>query len=186
MTAQNRKKSSILIFDTNIFLMGIDINLFPNKIYTTPEIINEIEVKRYESRNRNIINRIQAAIESRKLMIESPSEKYVNYTKTIAKNTGDLKALSDQDYSIIALALELMNSQPYEIELFTNDYSIQNVCFELNITVRSLFKSGIEHQINFEVYCPHCQTIHNSDKLNDICDMCGSRFKRRPTKDFQN
>lgn len=184
MTAQNRKKSSILIFDTNIFLRGVDLNLFPNKIYTTPEIINEIEVKRYESRNRNIINRIQAAIASRKLIIESPSEKYVNHAKTIAKNTGDLKALSDQDYSVIALALELMNSQPFDIELFTNDYSIQNVCFELNITVRSLFRSGIEHQIKFEVYCPHCQTIHNSDKLNEICDVCGSRLKRRPKMDF--
>lgn len=184
MTAQNRKKSSILIFDTNIFLLGVDINLFPNKIYTTPEIISEIEVKRHESRNRNIINRIQVAIESRKLIIKSPSEKYVNNTKKTAMNTGDLKALSDQDYSIIALALELMNSQPFEIELFTNDYSIQNVCSELNITVRSLFKSGIEHQIKFEVYCPHCQTIHNSEKLNDTCEACGSQFKRRPKKDF--
>ena len=182
MIAQNRKKSSILIFDTNIFLTGIDINLFPNKIYTTPEIINEIEVIRYESRNRNIINRIQAAVESRKLIIENPPEKYVNHAKTIAKNTGDLKALSDQDYSVIALALELMNS--FEVELFTNDYSIQNLCFELNIAVRSLFKNGIEHQIIFEVYCPHCQTIHNSEKLNDTCDACGSQFKRRPKKDF--
>ncbi|MBY9002515.1 MAG: NOB1 family endonuclease [Candidatus Lokiarchaeota archaeon] len=178
----NQKKSSILIFDTNIFLKGIDINLFPNKIYTTPDIINEIEVIRYEARNRNIINRIHAAIESRKLIIKSPSEKYVYHAKTIAKNTGDLKALSDQDYSVVALALELMNS--FEVELFTNDYSIQNLCHELNISVRSLFINGIERQIIFEIYCPHCQTIHKSEKLNEICEVCGSRFKRRPKKDF--
>ncbi len=186
MIAPNRKKSLILIFDTNIFLTGIDINLFPNKIYTTPEIIDEIEVERYESRNRNIINRIKAAIESKMLIIKNPSEKYVNQTKATARITGDIKALSDQDYSIIALALDLMNSQHYDIELFTNDYSIQNVCFELNITVRSLYKSGIEHQIKFEVFCPHCQTIHNCDKLNDFCEMCGSRLKRRPKIDYKN
>ena len=184
MTAQNQKKSLILIFYTNIFLKGIDINLFPNKIYTTPEIINEIEVKRYESRNRVIINRIQAAIESKKLIIKNPSEKYVSYAKNKAKNTGDLKALSDQDYSIVALALELIDS--FEVELFTNDYSIQNLCFTLNITVKSLFKDGIDHQILFEIYCPHCQTIHESEKLKEICEVCGSQLKRRPKKDFQN
>jgi UPF0271 protein len=183
MTAQNQK-SSILIFDTNIFLLGVDINLFPNKIYTTPDIINEIEVIRYESRNRNITNRIQAAIESRKLIIEKPSEKYLSYAKSIAKKTGDLKALSDQDFSLIALALELTDS--FKVEIFTNDYSIQNICFELNISVRSLFKNGIEQQIIFEVYCPHCQTIHKSEKLNDLCEECGSRLKRRPKIDFQN
>lgn len=184
MIAQNRKKSLILVFDTNIFLMGIDINLFPNKIYTTQEIINEIEVKRYEARNRVIINRIQAAIESKKLIIKYPSEKYINHAKIMAKKTGDLKALSVQDYSIVAIALELMNS--YEVELFTNDYSIQNLCFTLNITVKSLFKNGIEHQIIFETYCPHCKTIRESEKLNEICEMCGSQFKRRPKKDLQN
>ncbi len=184
MTARNQKKSSILIFDTNIFLLGVDFNLFPNKIYTTPDIINEIEVIRYESRNRNIINRIEAAVESRKLVIKNPTEKYISHAKSIAKNTGDLKALSDQDYSIIALALELMNS--FDVEIFTNDYSIQNLCFELNITVRSLFKNGIEHQIIFEVYCPHCQTIHKNEKLNELCEDCGSRLKRRPKIDIQN
>ena len=186
MIAQNRKKSSILIFDTNIFLLGIDINLFPNKIYTTPEIIEEVDVKRYESRNRNILNKIHAAIESKKLVIESPSENYIKRVKIRAEDTGDLKALSDQDYGVIALALELMNSQVHDVEILTNDYSIQNLCFELEIPVKSLFKNGIKHHIKFEVYCPHCKTIHESSKLNEICEMCGFQFKRRPKRNFQN
>ena len=43
------------MFDANIFLTGVDFNYFPERIFTTPEIVDELKVERYIIRNRNII-----------------------------------------------------------------------------------------------------------------------------------
>ena len=84
---------SHLVFDTNIFLKGVEFNLIPGIIYTTPSIIEEIKVKKYENKNRNILNRIQVAQDSKKLIIKSPLEKYSNIVENIAKKTGDFQIL---------------------------------------------------------------------------------------------
>ena len=55
------KKSSILVIDTNIFLTGIDFNYFKETLFTTPAIINEIQVEKYKEQNRNILQRIELA-----------------------------------------------------------------------------------------------------------------------------
>ena len=46
-----KEKSTIFIFDANIFLTGIDFNVIEGKIYTTPKIIEEIRVKKYQDKN---------------------------------------------------------------------------------------------------------------------------------------
>ena len=63
MTQKNRNneeftKKKLLIFDTNIFLTGINFNLIEGIIYTSPKVIEEITVNRYAEKNRNIINKI--------------------------------------------------------------------------------------------------------------------------------
>jgi len=180
MTAQNQEKNSILIFDTNIFLIGIDFNVIPHKIYTVPTVIKEIEVDKYLSRNRNIINRIKLAIESGNLIIKEPSTEYILKVKNSSYKTGDLKALSKADHQLIALALELKDFTKQEVILYSNDYSIQNCSKELNIQSKSLMKKGITKLVHFEVYCPQCKTIHNAYELNEPCEICGSRLKRKP------
>ena len=52
-----QKKSLILVFDTNIFLTGIDFNIFNEKVYTTSKIFDEIDVNKYLNKNRNILNK---------------------------------------------------------------------------------------------------------------------------------
>ncbi len=171
--------SKILIFDTNIFLTGIDFNLIDGFIYTTPSIIKEIDVERYKDKNRNIMNRVQAAIESKKLIIRTPSEEYMDDVNTKAKTTGDLNALSRPDKELIALTLELINDSNQDIILYTNDYSMENVCVELGIDFSPLGKKGIKSKRIWEVYCPFCKEVHPVEDLNKICETCNSRLKRR-------
>lgn len=173
-------KSQIFIFDTNIFLTGIDFNLFQGKIYTTPSIIEEVKVRKYTEKNRNILNKITAAIESKKLELLSPEKKSVRKIKDVAIRTGDFKALSDADKGLIALAWELVESKNENVTIFTNDYSVENVCSELDIPFSPLFKKGIKTKIIWQVYCPNCGTIHKNSELNEICENCGSKLKRRP------
>jgi len=175
-----QNKSSILIFDTNIFLTGIDFNLIEGLIYTTPTIIEEIKVKKYLKKNQNILYRIQAALENQKLIIRPPEKKYVEEVIIKAKITGDYSALSDADKELIALALELTETNECEVKLFSNDYSIENVSSELKIPFFPLFKHGIKSKIFWEVYCPQCKTTHKVEDLHKTCEICGSIMKRRP------
>ncbi len=176
------KESQILIFDTNIFLMGIDFNVFEGVIYTTPSIVKEVKDQRYSEKNRNIINRINAAIDTKKLKIKFPENKYIDKIKEISKKTGDLRVLSDADRELIALTLELIEKSNKNVKLFSNDYSIENVCSELSIPYSSLYKEGIKSKIVWEVYCINCGTVHEAEDLNKICERCGLKLRRRPKK----
>lgn len=175
-----KEKSSIYIFDTNIFLTGIDFNIIEGDIYTTPSIVEEVKASKYLEKNRNILYKINAAIETKKLKIKSPKNKFVNKVKEIAKKTGDLNALSDADKELIALTLELAESRSEFVKIYSNDYSIENVCSELSIPFSSLYKDGIEFKIIWEIYCPYCKKIHQVEDLNKMCEICGSKLKRRP------
>ena len=180
MIAQNQKKNSILIFDANIFFIGIDFNVIPQKIYTTPKILEELKVEKYASHNRNIINRVNVAINRGNLIIREPTYTYLNQVKISSHKTGDIGALSKADQELIALALEFKNLFDDDVIIYSNDYSIQNCCKELKIHYESLMKRGIRRKIVFEVYCPNCKIIYDADKLNEICEICGSRLRRRP------
>lgn len=149
-------------------------------MFTTPEIINEIKVKKYRDQNRNILQRIELAIELEKLVIKEPTEYYIKLVEEKAKLTGDINALSKTDIGLVALALELIKTANNEITLYTNDYSMENLCSELKIKFMPLFREGIKEKILFEIYCPYCKTIFKPKDFNKICEMCGSKLKRRP------
>lgn len=175
-----KEKRPIYIFDTNIFFTGIDFNIIEGTIYTTPSIIEEIKVPKYEIKNRNVLNRILVAIENKKLEIKTPNVDYLKKVELISKKTGDFKALSNADKDLLAISLELLDIQDEPIMVFSNDYSVENLCSELKLPFSPLFKEGITKKIIWEIYCPSCYKIYNSDDLNYICQKCGSKLKRRP------
>ncbi|MGV9171130.1 MAG: NOB1 family endonuclease [Promethearchaeia archaeon] len=174
---------SIFILDTNIFLQGVSFNLLKGKLYTTSSIIEEVRVKRYLHKNRNILNRIHAAIESKKLIVQEPTRKSLNRVKEISKHTGDVKALSLADKELIALTLDLSQSHGKDkVIMLSNDYSMENVSQELEIPYSPLGKKGITKKISWEVYCPFCKRIYNAEHLKEACEFCGETLKRRKKK----
>jgi len=176
-----QNEDQILVLDTNIFLMGIDFNVIKGKLYTVPEILDEIKVERYLEKNRNILNRIDFALNSNKLILKIPEREYLKKVKKVAKITGDLTFLSEIDISLIALTLELDEKSQNDVYLYTNDYSMENVSSELNIKFSPLGKKGIKKKILYEVYCPFCNEGKESDQK--ICEKCGMKLKRRPRKE---
>ena len=176
------EKTTIYIFDANIFLSGIDFNLIEGRIYTTNSIIEEVNLRKFKEKNRNILNKINAAIETKKLKIEVPKEKFIDRVKKVSKLTGDYNALSDADKELLAISLELFEKRGEGMILYSNDYSIENVCSELHIPYSSLFKKGIESKIMWEIYCPYCKKLYSAEDLNKTCEICGKKLKRRPKK----
>jgi UPF0271 protein len=176
---QKEKAKPILIFDTNIFLIGIDFNLIDAHIYTTPGIIEEIRHNKYIDKNRNILSRIDVALENRSLLLRNPSDESIQKVEFASKTTGDYNALSVVDKELIALALELKEKFTEMITLYTNDYSIQNVCSELSIPFSPLIREGIKSKIIWEVYCPFCKDIKNYEDFGKSCERCGTKLKRK-------
>ncbi|MFX1338771.1 MAG: NOB1 family endonuclease [Promethearchaeota archaeon] len=179
------KNNPILIFDTNIFLLGINFNVINGKIYTTPNVIEEVKHKRYINKNRNIITRIQAAIESKKLVLQTPTNKFNQEIDLNSKTTGDYKSLSFVDKELIALALELKLALKKDVVLYTNDYSMQNLCSELNITFLPLIRDGIKSRIIWEVYCPFCNEIKTVEEYGKDCEICGTQLKRKKKSEIK-
>jgi len=180
--ALNNNEDKILVLDTNIFLLGIDFNVIKGQLYSVPGILDEIKVERYIEKNRNILNRIEYALSSEKLILMSPGKKFIEEVRQVGQKTGDLNVLSETDLNLIALTLELERTKENNVILYTNDYSMENVCSELNLGFSPLAKEGIKKRINYEVYCPYCQEIHPSEDLGKKCEICGSKLKRRPKK----
>ena len=178
MKTQNMK---IHVFDTNIFLTGMDFNLIEGVIYTTPSVIEEIDVERYKEKNRNTLNKIFIAKENRKLMVRVPSNEFLDIVQKNAHRSGDIKALSKTDKEVIALTLELQETFHKQVILYTNDYSMENACMEMGIPFSPLYLKGITSKIYWEVYCPFCNEIHDVSQYNEPCEKCGLRLKRRAT-----
>ncbi|MFX1316322.1 MAG: NOB1 family endonuclease [Promethearchaeota archaeon] len=173
------KDDKILIFDANIFLTGIDFNILDEIIYTTPNIIKEIKINKT---HRNIINKIQVAIDTKKLRLKAPKKKFIQKIEKKSIITGDINALSKEDKELLALTLEFLEESNQNVKLFTNDYSMENVCSKLKIPFSPLYKEGIKLIIIWEVYCPYCKIIYKPEDLNRNCEKCGLALKRRPKR----
>ena len=134
----------------------------------------------YKKDNENIISVI--VIADYKGSLEAILASLPPRIKVISKKTGDFKALSDADKELIALTIELIDKSNKNVKIYSNDYSIENVCSELKIPFLPLYKEGIESKITWQVYCPQCCTIHDVEDLNLVCEICGSKLRRRPKK----
>ncbi|MHA1688857.1 MAG: NOB1 family endonuclease [Promethearchaeota archaeon] len=177
---KNEKADKIYVLDANVLFLGVNINLMDAFIYTAPSIINEIEVEKYKEKNRNILNILQAAITSKKLKVKAPSKKYLLVVEEQSKKTGDIQALSHADKDLLALTLELMETQEVPVILYTNDYSMENVCIQMNLPYSPVKKNGISKKITWQIYCPVCNTLYKPEQFKQKCEICGSRILRRP------
>ncbi|MBN1801211.1 MAG: hypothetical protein JW891_06865 [Candidatus Lokiarchaeota archaeon] len=171
--------SKILIFDTNIFLLGIDFNLIKGTIFTTPGVIKEISVEKYTEKNRTILQRIQVAIDRKKLIVKKPLKKYYDEIERKSLLTGDFNALSKTDKQVITLALELKEETKENIVVYTNDYSMENLCLQLKLEFSPVGKKGITGGIVWEIFCPFCKKLYDPTQLDRLCDRCGQKLIRR-------
>jgi rRNA maturation endonuclease Nob1 len=175
-------RPDLLILDATAFVSGFNLNLITNTdpqitLWITPGVFEEIK-KHYDS--ENIILTIQ---NQGILNIVEPIAINVQFINEIARKTGDLKSLSDNDRQLIALSYEIHQQNPTKnVQLMSDDYSIQNVCAQLGIQILKFRKQGIKKHIRWEIYCPDCFMVYSSDRFGEECERCGALLKRRPYK----
>tara|TARA_B100000925_G_C21640074_1_gene316827 strand:+ start:70 stop:531 length:462 start_codon:yes stop_codon:yes gene_type:complete len=89
-----------------------------------------------------------------------------------ASNTGDLPRLSPVDLEILALAISTGE------KLFTDDYSLQNVCRSLGHEFEAVSNKKSTQQWGWQLKCIGCKATKKVDaQTEQKCDICGSPMK---------
>ena len=89
-----------------------------------------------------------------------------------ASKTGDLTRLSPVDLEILALAISTGE------KLFTDDYSLQNVCRCLGHQFEAVSNKKSTQQWGWQLKCIGCKATKKVDSQTEQeCDICGSPMK---------
>lgn len=162
-----------IILDSSVLVSGFNIGNIDAVFLTTEEIIEEIKTK--------IRHTINSYIATNKIQIYEPSQKAISKIYDLAKKTGDIIKLSENDIKLLALLLDkiIENKQVY---MATNDYAIQNIAYLLGAKVITIGYRGIEEIIFWDAFCPKCKrtfSLQSNIKKCPYCDVNLKRFKRR-------
>jgi len=136
---------------------------------TIPAVLSELQ-------NRPSQRRAETLISAGRLKEEVPESLHIAKVKEIARSTGDLHALSDNDIQLLALALSKKESG-FTVVVVSSDMSLLNTASFIGLTVVDL-GSRMSHQVTWGLRCPACGHTENraGDELE--CPVCGTVMRR--------
>jgi UPF0271 protein len=176
MNSQAEKQcKGVFVLDTSAFLAGFD----PFSVGTEQVTVSKVEEEIL--RNSMIKMRFETAVESGKVKVKTPTQKFSDSVKTFASKVGDSFKLSEADMQLLALALEL-KAEGYTPKIVTDDYSIQNVATQMGIGFLALTTFGIKRLLEWIRYCPACYREYSANCKNKECQICGTELKRKPRR----
>lgn len=156
--------SSSSALDAGAFYAGIPF-LSSGRHCTTQAVLDEVKhIKKSHGA-------IDVLLETGSLQVVDPSKGGIEKAKAAAIKTGDYSRLSQADFSIVALALEL------KITLVTDDYAVANVAAALKILVKSTSSKGIKETRKWIAYCSACGRAFGPEAKE--CPLCGNRLRRK-------
>jgi UPF0271 protein len=169
-----KNKTKIYILDTSAILSGIPINLKDAEMFTTNSISKELKPGGRDYRTFQFLK-------EKGLSIISPSKKSIEKIKTISIKTGDKNRLSNADTDVLALALDMKINDKRNVILLTDDYSMQNLAYVLDIKFENIGKPKITKKFKWGCRCLGCRKkFHGNIK---ICPICGAETKDIISKD---
>ena len=155
------------ILDASAFYAGIPFGSI-EAYYTTPQVFDEVQ---HIKKNHDALGTL---IQTNRLMIREPEERFVKRIKNKAKESGDIQELSNEDISILALCLEL------DGQLVSDDFAVSNVASNLGINVSSIMTSGIRDIGKWIYYCIGCGVQFT--KISE-CPQCGNPLRKKLLKE---
>ncbi len=153
------------VLDTSVLYYGKDI---PDgfECMITPGVVREL--------NREGMGDRLEMLLATKIRVSSPSERSLKRVAAEAEKTGDSRRLSETDKELLALAFDL------GYELWTDDYSIQNIARVMGIPCRGMDQKGIAEVFVWQAKCKGCGKVFPADVR--VCDVCGTETKTRRKK----
>jgi len=154
------------VLDATAFYAGMPFS--SNDSFMTTSVVYE-EIQHIKAK-QGALDILQ---QTNRLQVRDPEKKTINIVNETAEKTGDKQTISEQDVSIIALALE------NKIELITDDFAVTNVAKQLGIKTASLMTQGIGTVGRWISYCPVCGKEFSKEKE---CPICGNKLNRKLIK----
>ena len=154
------------VLDATAFYAGIPF--VSNDSFMTTSIVYE-EIQHIKTK-QGILDMLQ---QTNRLQVRDPEKDTIAIVNDIAEKTGDSQTISEQDISIIALALE------NKIELITDDFAVTNVAKQLKIKTTPLMTQGIKTVGKWISYCSTCGKEFPKEKE---CPICGNKLNRKLIK----
>lgn len=161
--------------DTSAFVAGFDPLQSEEPEFTVPQVKNELTEDSWSG------IRFKTAVESGKLVVRRPRTQFLQKARTDAALMGDRYLLSDTDMQLLSLALDLQSENRFPV-VVTDDYSIQNVANQMHIPFMPLATFGIKRRMQWIRYCPACHKQYSEDTKLRVCEVCGTRLKRKPVR----
>ena len=154
------------VLDSTAFYAGIPYQ-GSGRYYTTYLVLEE--VKHHNVGSSLIHTRVQ---------VTEPSPGSLGRVRETASKTGDAGALSETDFSLLALALDLKNGG--NVHLVSDDFAVRNVAEILSIPLsETSMKGGEWRNIMWKLLCKGCGKEFSNPKLTE-CPVCGTRLVRKP------
>ena len=154
------------VLDATAFYAGIPF-VSNDSFMTTSAVYDEIQHIKTKQGALEILQ------QTNRLQIRDPDDEFISIVRDTAYKTGDSTTISEQDISIISLALE------NKIELITDDFAVTNVARQLKIQTYSLMTQGISTVGKWISYCSICGKEFSKEK---DCPICGSKLNRKLVK----
>ncbi|OPY33044.1 MAG: Endoribonuclease Nob1 [Methanomassiliicoccales archaeon PtaU1.Bin124] len=147
-----------VVLDTSVLFSMEDI---PPGIeaFTTPGVIEEL--RKYNDNRSEYLQH--------KVSIMEPDPEALKRLDGLSVETGDVSRLSPTDKGLLALSIQL------GAELWTDDYSMQNMAKHLHLPYRALGTKGITRVIKWKYRCIGCGKTFDEEVPD--CPICGSEVR---------
>ncbi len=161
----------VYVLDASALIHSNTMQIYDKQCYITPSVASEV----LDNISRLMLD---IGIERGSIKVVEPEKKFLEMAKEYAISTGDIAKLSQQDLSVIALALQLRESG-YDPIVITDDYSIMNVLVKAGIKYESIRFRKLGEYREWVVYCPACGATFKQNV--NYCPYCGHTvIKRKP------
>ena len=144
-----------IVADSSVFILGKRLE---GELITVPAVERELK----DIRSRLLLQICGARV-------ESPSANALKRATEAARETGDIRVLSQADLEVLAKALE------YQARLATDDYAVQNVALHLGIPIEPIGQPIIKKRIKHTLKCFGCGATFEGE----ACPDCGTPFRRK-------
>ena len=164
----SEKSKKIYILDTSAVLSGKPIDLYNSTIATTPRMSDELKPS---GRDYQAFQYLK----EKGLSLLYPTQESIKEIERTAIDTGDISRLSEADKELLAVALDIKKKAEKSPVILTDDYSIQNVAYVLDIEYENISEPGIKKRYKWITRCRGCGKKFEKSIMK--CPICGSKTK---------
>jgi UPF0271 protein len=166
------------ILDTSALIMGVNPSIIKGEVYSVPEVESEL------ASDSMAAMRFASSRDSSILLVQSPGRSSFDIVRKASLKLGEGLSLSKADLQILALGLDL-RLKGINPTIVSDDYSIQNVAEHLGINYTFLATLGITYKFNWSTYCPACYRRYVHNYKERLCEVCGTKLKRKVMKKYR-